>query len=315
MSFDRSSRNRPDADEPVEFIELDSTGQPKNSPTPTPPTDAPPRSYTIIGGGSSEPTKQPPAPTQDGLSPQHIEQRINDVVQGLQGLEHLAELVSLRYNPFLEIDENDVFDGNRLPADQVIQGFFDPGVEGNGKRDADHPPFMEVAHVPRRTKGDELDESIDLRDLPLEELHSALGYPVDPPEYDDPEDEPDPPLPPVDTPPFTQENRARRTLLVLSWFRRLQEHVPPESLHLFVDHCHRMGWMDDACHAWIAALADGVATRNPDLTWSSLGLTPQQLTDIHEANLLFLDDLFTDRLRMGERRYLSRHIHEYFGRA
>ncbi len=262
----------------------------------------------------------------EGLHPDSINAKIRKVMDSLQGLEHLSELVSLRYNPFLEMDENDVFDGKRLKPDALVQEFFRPnGNQNNAPQEAvasepSPPPFMEVARLPKkdsRLATEEIDEEIDLTDLPISEIHSAVGRPLLPPEPE-PEPEPEPPAGPGAAKPsghgapLSDRDRARRTLLVLSWFRQLQMHGPPSCLYLFIDHCHRMEWIDESCYKWLIALAQGVAEHDPELTFSDLELSTIELTEVHEANLLFLDDLFSDRLRFGERGYLSMQIGDYF---
>ncbi len=88
---------------------------------------------------------------------------------------------------------------------------------------------------------------------------------------------------------------VRQSYLAIAWLEHLGRAGKPAALPRLLDYYHRVGWIDDTTHGWLADLASGMAdpptpsTTAGVPTWEKLGLKPADLARLHRRSLRFLE--------------------------
>lgn len=278
--------------------------------------------------------------TQDRIA--SIEERL----KGLQNMQDLSELLSVKYNPFLDLEEDQPFEERLGPRD-VLAGELGLREKRNGSRPR---PGRSQPEEPRAPPAPVVPEPAPA---------PPLASPQEPISHPDPI-APAPPAPKVapsgtngavpptesspgpaitgfrtadmadmhyderTTPPPSEDafgrtmfrsprthsggGGAREAFLAMHWFTYLSEGTDPAIIFQYLDYYHFVGWLDDESHSWLCRLAQGVAKRKKDATWNDFGMDLKRLSANHLRNLRFLDKLLGTTLQHGEADYLRQTV-------
>ncbi len=241
-----------------------------------------------------------------------VAQHLATLTENLDDVHTLSELLSVRYNPFLDDAEPAVFDDvARRDVASLLQSIRRPDETAPAKPKPNMPSWDELPPPSPEDLGDPVP------------VHDVSRHPW--PDHDRRRPAPEAGKPTrdheplkVDVPRTMAESHSfigapRPTFMALSWIDELQEKMPPEAIFLCLDYYRDIGWLEQSAYDWLCVLAAGSVDRDPHATWSNLGLSPRRLTSVHQANLVFLNNLFNERLGPEERRTLRNQVRNDFG--
>ncbi|MEA3203723.1 MAG: hypothetical protein QOI63_1402, partial [Thermoplasmata archaeon] len=267
---------------------------PAAPPTPAPPPAAPaspPPAAPVAPASPAPPASAPAAPP---ASPQAKKegddslaarmQKLESSMANFQELRSLSELLSVKYNPFLEAEEVAIEDLH-TPAELV-------------RRRIGEEPAPVAA--PPQARPLEASPSAPLPELARPGAAAPLVQPT-------------PPAPVgaalAPAPNFYRGagfvGGPREAFLAIHWLTSLGQGTDASVLFLYLDHYRQVGWLDAAQHAWLDGLASGLAGRTGKTAWSDYGLGIQHLAQAHLRNLRCLDKIFGSTLQHGEAQYLQ----------
>ncbi len=318
------------------------------APKPAVPTaPAAPKPATPIAPPTPKPAASTPAPATSKPAATSAEiddalaERLAALEKGMSGLKNvqdLSELLSTKYNPFLDIDEEAVFEGQHSPDDlinarvsgtagkpawaQASAGFTEawndlPKLSSpmpSSLRGASGLPGPDA--VPG-TPG----QSLMAPTLPPPQAPAVPVAPPTQPIVAAPvanQDVADPPVAPRrfgEPVPDVEEKsmyggkkrstaNAREAFLAMHWFTYLSEGTNPSIIFLYLDYYRYVGWIDEDAYQWLWKLGEGLATPKEGAAWKDFGLDVQRLSSQHLRNLRFIDKLLGTTLQHGEADYL-----------
>lgn len=255
--------------------------------------------------------------TTQGDAVKGLSTRFTHVEERIKFLDNVCEVLSHKYNPFLDAVGREPFEGG--PPGLARTAPAEPAAEPQVlfERVVEHPrESPAVPAVPATPAG-----------AGAEAAAGSLLEPVAPP-FPEPRSASPAPWarfapPPAPAPhtaaalaaavPLSRGGypTAHQSFVAMGWFGHMLKTVDAAVLHRFLDFYRDVGWLTDEMHAWMERLAAGIAAKPPHdepLDVSSLA-SPDELVRLHLRSLRFLDYLtgqsltdeqalvLTDRLR------------------
>ncbi len=272
----------------------------------------------------------PPAPVQTAPPepvPDHpLMERLDALEKGMSGLKNvqdLSELLSTKYNPFLDVDEEEIFESKHSTGDllraRMSKGHRKPAwaqpSPGFEETWSDLPsiPTQTMPETPPPAARQVISPAEVAQMVAPERPVAAAPVPPESPA-------------PAATRGGTQHSRfsdargatpstmygskkqhaanARESFLAMHWFTYLSEGTNPSIIFLYLDYYRYVGWIDEESYQWLWKLAEGVASPKQGAEWADFGMDVQQLSSRHLRNLRFIDKLLGTTLQHGEADYL-----------
>ena len=259
-----------------------------------------------------------------------------DTIEGrMQSLQHLSELISVRYNPFLEDSEGALSDGRRAsdllpnrrnapnhvphsPLAEIVPLAPPPAAPTTEDAALDVPSYVEPAvpsHVPARQELPLAPPTPTVQAPPAQKPAPARNHPAPHPVRSVPaisyRQAGPQPVSHHAFPPNVQN--PREAFLILEWFEYLIKRLPAREIPKLIDYYHEIAWIDPSLHAWLLAMAEGIAgPRTPEGDAAFRKEAPRRLVKIHKATLRFLDLLHEPTLAHGQSQGLERRTRAAF---